>query len=69
MSNKMHIEESFKNSWYEEYWIDRETEEFNRWFEDYYEAPGEYPKEEIEEYYKRKAFALMGWLGRNGELE
>ena len=65
----MNNEEIFKNSWYGTYWVDRETEEFNSWFNRYYEAHGESSEEEMKEYYKRRAYALIGWLGRNGELE
>jgi len=65
----MYIGEAFKDSWYEKFWANRETEEFNSWYNRYYKPPEEYPEEEMEEYYKRKAFALIGWLGRNGELE
>ena len=79
MSDKIQEEkESFKTTWYRKYWAERESEEFNKWFSSYYGDPEDFIDSEdddyhvdieIEEYYKRKAFALMGWLGRNGEVE
>ena len=62
------------NTWYERHWKNKETEEFNLWWENYYNSIESYldiedSKEEANEYKKRKAFALMGWLGRGGELK
>ena len=61
---------SFPVSWYDEHWKEKETDEFNEWWLVYY-GPLERFKDEIEgedEFYMRKAFALMGWLGCKGEL-
>ena len=65
MSNKIRSE----NIWYNKYWLSKETPEFNSWFSEFYGAQAYYPDEERDEYLNRKAFALMGWLGRNGEIE
>jgi len=60
--------------WYEKFWKKCETDEFNTWWIDFYGGPEDYmivSEYEIEEkeYYTRKAFALMGWLGRKDEME
>ena len=65
MSNKAQI----NANWYDKYWKARETSEFNIWFSDFYKDLEDYSIKEWEEYYLRKAFSLMGWLGRKGELE
>ena len=43
--------------------------EFNLWFNSFYGESEDYFNTETEEYYTRKAFALMGWLGKGGELK
>ena len=52
--------------WYNRHWEKKETQEFNEWFAGEYGNPGGFVSEPEEqyEYYVRKAFALMGWLGR-----
>ena len=60
-----------KDLWYDKYWLEKETPKFNTWFEDYYGQLEDYDNTQInrEEYYLRKGFSLMGWLGKGGELE
>ena len=65
MNNKKHVD----TIWYDKYWKAKETPEFNTWYSDFYGDIEDYAIDDREEYYLRKAFALMGWLGRNGEVE
>lgn len=56
----------YRDSWYNKYWKEDETLEFNEWFNSYYgfdDHEGE-DECEYEEYWIRRAFALMGWLAR-----
>lgn len=56
-----------KEIW-EKHWASKETKTFVEWFEhlETYGRPTDFPNTEGEqdEYYTRRTFALMGWLGR-----
>lgn len=56
------------NSWYVENWADKEKQHpsFTVWFEKEYGRLEEFSDnpDEIDEYWTRKAFALMGWIAR-----
>lgn len=56
-----------KEIW-EKHWASKETKAFIEWFEhlETYGRPTDFPNTEGEqdEYYTRRTFALMGWLGR-----
>ncbi len=53
-----------ENEWYESLHRGNETPEFNDWFVRIYELPVRYEdtREEQDEFWRRKAFALKGWL-------
>lgn len=53
-----------KSDWYEKHWQEKETKEFNQWWELSYGGLEFVVKdeEEINEYFRRKGFALMGYL-------
>lgn len=46
--------------WYTKHHQDNETAEFRDWFTNSYGFPGSYIDQD--EYWTRRAFALMGWL-------
>lgn len=48
------------NIWYDKHWLNRETDDFRRWFLTYYGPPEDY--DEQGEYWTRRGFALIGWL-------
>lgn len=52
--------------WYDKYWKVKETPEFIAWFKKGYGDAKDFSSDPIEqnEYWVRRAFALMGWLGR-----
>jgi hypothetical protein len=53
--------------WYLERWKSRETPQFTDWWISYYGEPDIYDMTdigEVNEYWVRRAFALMGWLAR-----
>jgi len=58
------------STWYDKYWKEKETPSFVAWFKKEYGTSSDYVPEpdEQEEYWVRRAFALMGWLGheKNG---
>ena len=51
-----------KSLWYNKHWLSKETKEFNNWWAKTYGNQEEF--EDIEEFYRRKGFALMGWTAR-----
>ena len=55
--------------WYKTYWKDRETLKFKKWFLEYFGSFSDQEENDRKEYYTHRAFALMGWLGKSGELE
>ena len=55
--------------WYETYWKARETVEFKKWLVSYLGKFSDQEENEKKEYYNNRAFALMGWLGKSGELK
>jgi hypothetical protein len=60
-----------RSIWYDKNWYNKETHEFNEWWETWYGGTSLYivdNPDEVEEYYRRKAFALAGWLARKEEL-
>jgi hypothetical protein len=48
--------------WYDKHWKSKETPEFNKWFLKDYGVPEDFSDSDDDEYWVRKAFALMGWL-------
>lgn len=52
--------------WYNKFWKNRETTYFLDWWIPYYGDIDLY--DDQEEYYRRKGFALTGWLAAKGEL-
>lgn len=53
--------------WYQKYWKEKETPEFNTWWLSDYGPPSQFDtddEEEMDEYFLRKGFSLMGWIAR-----
>ena len=54
---------------YYNHWLSRETVQFNNWWEQEYpimdvlDTADDFMSEAADEYYVRRSFALMGWLG------
>jgi len=64
---KMYEEDPRNATLYNKYWLSSETKKFISWFEDYYGSPNDYQLKdeyEIESYWVRRSFALMGWIAR-----
>ena len=57
--------------WYNKYWRKKETNIFVSWFEKEYGHNSDFDPEydEQEEYWLRRGFALMGWLGHQSLIE
>ena len=51
--------------WYEKHYRKKETPEFVRWFEEVYGRTEHFSDHESDpdEYWTRRAFALLGWRG------
>lgn len=61
------------NSWYEENWETKEKQHptFIIWFEKEYGKLDDFnidDPNEVDEYWTRRAFALMGWIGRETNM-
>ena len=50
------------SKWYQEHWSSKETAGFVAWFEKDYGLVSDFFDEDVEEYWIRRGFALMGWL-------
>ena len=48
--------------WYDDHWKERETADFRHWFLNEYGYADDYECQD--EYWVRRGFALMGWIGR-----
>ena len=52
-------------SWYDQHWRSKETPDFESWWVAVYGTPESFGGDDENypsEYYRRKGFALMGWL-------
>ena len=60
-----------EKEWYNKYWKEKETPMFIEWFEKEYGSVIDFVPEpdEQQEYWIRRAFALMGWNGRGDKDE
>lgn len=57
----------FTDYWYDEHWKKQETPEFLKWWYESYGVITDFDTDnesEVEEYFLRQGFALMGWLAR-----
>ena len=52
------------DAWYEEHWKNKETDNFLKWWLEYYGVAADYENviDEQEDYWIRRGFALAGWL-------